>query len=122
MKEKFELKEIDDIKYLPCEIDIDDYFDDTVVNDKNLPDVVMDIVEEYDDNEDPMLTKNTEGDWTKNTKVDGFYEIMGDKYVVNYCVNVINECGHYSNNYNIMYVDKNELCYKYIRLIYDDGG
>ena len=95
--------------------------DDTVVDAKHLP-YVIDIVDEYDDITYLMLTKNTKRDWTKNTKVDGFYELMGDKYVVNYYVNIINESGHYNNNYNVMYVDKNELCYKYIRLIYDDGG
>ena len=31
--------------------------------------------------------------------------------------------GYYdSNNYNNLYVDKNDVCYKYIRYIYDDGG
>ena len=58
-----------------------------------------------------MLTKNTDGDWTENTKVDGLYELMGDKYVVNYYGNIINESSHYNNNYNVMCVKKNELCY-----------
>ena len=61
LKERLELKEIDDIKYLPCEIEMDDYFDDTVVNDENLPDVVMNVVEEYDDRMYLMLNKNTDG-------------------------------------------------------------
>ena len=51
-----------------------------------------------------MLTKNTDGNRTKITKVDGFYEIMGDKCVVNYCANIINESSHYNNNYNVMCV------------------
>ena len=50
--ERLELKKIDDIVDLPCEIQMDDYFDDTVVNDKNLPDVVIDIVNDYDDTND----------------------------------------------------------------------
>ena len=78
-------------------------------------------MEEYDDRTYLMLNNNTDGDRTKITNVDGLYEIMGDKYVVNSCVNIINESSHYNNNYNVMYVDKNDLCYKYIRLIYDDG-
>ena len=86
---------------LPCEIEMDDYFDDTVVNDENLPDVVMDIVEEYADRMYLMLNNNTDGDRTKITNVDGLYELMGDKYVVNYYVNIINESDHYSNNCNV---------------------
>ena len=27
------------------------------------------------------ITNNIKGDWTKITNVDGFYELMGDKYV-----------------------------------------
>ena len=44
--------EFEGIKYMKClpwEMKIDDYFDDTFINDKNLPDVVMKVVEEYDD-------------------------------------------------------------------------
>ena len=69
-----------------------------------------------------MLTKNTDEDWTKITNVDGLYELMGDKNVVNYYVNIINKNSHYNNNYNVICVDKNDLCYKYTRLIHDDGG
>ena len=32
---------INTIKCLPCEIETDDYFDDTVVNDKHLPNDVI---------------------------------------------------------------------------------
>ena len=50
---------------LPCEIEMDDYFDDAVVDDKHLPVDVIDIVEEYNDKITYlMLTKNTYGDWT----------------------------------------------------------
>ena len=69
-----------------------------------------------------MLNKNTDGDRTRNTNVDRLYELMVDTNVDNYCVNVINESSHYNVQYNLKYVDKNDLCYKYIRLIYDDGG
>ena len=61
-----------------------------VVDDKHLSVDVIDIVEEYNDKITYlMLTKNTYGDWTKSTKVDVLYEIMGDKSVVNYCVNIL---------------------------------
>ena len=41
--ERLEVEKINNMKYLPCEIKIDDYFDDTVVNDKHLPNDVIDI-------------------------------------------------------------------------------
>ena len=40
---------INDIKYLPCKIEIDNYFEDTCINNNNLPDVLMSIVNEYDE-------------------------------------------------------------------------
>ena len=46
--EKLELEKIDDMKYLPVVVDIDNYFDDTVVDDKHLPYDVIDIVNKYD--------------------------------------------------------------------------
>ena len=72
LKERLELKEmINNMKCLPAEIDIDDYFDDTFINDNNLPDVVIDIVEEYNDKITYlMLNKNTDGDRTRITHVD----------------------------------------------------
>ena len=71
LKERLELEKIDNMQCLPCEIDTDD-FDDTVVDNKHLPYDVIDIVKEYDDR-----TKNTDGDKTKNTRVNGFYELLG---------------------------------------------
>ena len=41
--------ERDEKSDLHCEREIDDYFDNPVVNDNNLPDVVIDIVNEYND-------------------------------------------------------------------------
>ena len=58
--ERLELKKIDDIVDLPCEIKTDNYFDDTTVDDKHLPYDVMDIVEEYDKITYLVLTKNTD--------------------------------------------------------------
>ena len=46
--ERLEVEKINNMKCLPYEMKIDDYFDNTVVNDKNLPYVVIDIVNEYD--------------------------------------------------------------------------
>ena len=69
-----------------------------------------------------MLTNNTKRDWTKITNVDGFYELIGGNNVVKYYVDIINENGHYNNNYNVMSINKDENCYVKVRLIYDDGG
>ena len=52
---------------LHCEIEMDDYFDNTAVNDANLPDVVINVVEEYDDR---MLNNNTDCDKTRIPNVD----------------------------------------------------
>ena len=105
------------MKCLPCEIDIDGYFDDTVVDDRHLPCDVMDIVEEYDKITYLMLTKNTDGDKTKNTKVDGFYELIGNNGVKYYVDN-----GHYNNSNSVTSVSKDDNCYIKVRLLYDDGG
>ena len=76
----------------------------------------MSVVEEYDEKiTDFILNKTTDGDRTKITNVDGFYEWI-DKNDVKYYV----DNGH--NNNNKLYVDNNDVCYKYIRYIYDDGG
>ena len=37
LKERLELEKIYYMKCLPCEIDIDGYFDDTAVDDRHLP-------------------------------------------------------------------------------------
>ena len=34
LKERLEVVKINDIKYLPCKIEIDNHFDDTCINDK----------------------------------------------------------------------------------------
>ena len=104
---------------------IDDYFDDTVVNDKHLPNDVIDVVEEYNDTITYLVvTKITDGDWTKITNADKVYERIKRNNPINYTgiINDIEVMGYYLNGHNVMYVDKNDLCYKYVRLIYDDGG
>ena len=120
--ERLELEKIDDVKYLPVVVGVDDYFDDTTVDDEHLPCIVMDIVDEDDDITYLMLTKNTKRDWTKITNVDGFYELIGGNNVVKYYADIINGNGHYNNHYNVMRVSKDENCYVKVRLIYDDGG
>ena len=55
--ERLEVEKINNTKCLPYEMKIDDYFDNTVVNEENLPDVVIDIVNEYDDTNDMGITK-----------------------------------------------------------------
>ena len=71
-----------------------------------------------------MLTKNTDGDWTKLTNVDKVNEKIKRDNPINYngIMNDIDLMGYYINNKNVVYVDKNDLCYKNIRLLYDDGG
>ena len=66
---------INNIKYLPVEREIEDYFDNTFINNKHLPDV---IVEEYKNDKIAylMLTNNTDGDWTIITYVDKFYDCL----------------------------------------------
>ena len=122
--EKLKLEKIDDMKCLPCEIKIDD-FDDTVIDDKHLPYDVMNIVEEYDDRTYLMLTKNTDGDWTKNTRVNGFCELIGENNLVHYSCGRGDKFiykGYYRNHNNVRSVIKDDNCYKNIRLIYNDGG
>ena len=69
-----------------------DVYKRQVVDDIRLPDVVIDIVEEYDDKITYlMLNKNTDGDRTEITNVDGSYELIGNNGVKNYVDN-----GHYN--------------------------
>ena len=105
LKERLELKEIDDIQYLPCKIEMDNYFDD-----------VIDIVEYNEKITYLVLTRITDGDRTKSTNVDRFYELIGDNGVKYYVDN-----GHNNNN-NKLKVHKNNLCFKYVRYLHDDGG
>ena len=66
-----------------------------------------------------MLNKNTDGDRTEITNVDGFYELIGNNGVKYYVDN-----GHYNNNNNnsVTSVSKDDNYYIKIRLLYDDGG
>ena len=63
----------------------------------------------------PMLTDNTNGDWTKLTNIEQVYEpIKGIRNDVEVVV--------YYNNINKLDINKNDLCYKYVRLLFDDMG
>ena len=67
--------ERDEKSNLHCKREIDGYFNNIFINDNNLPDV---IVEEYNNDKITymMLTKSTDGDWTKITNMDKVYEII----------------------------------------------
>ena len=91
--------ERDEKSGLPGKIEMDNYFDDD--------DKITDL----------MLNKNTNGNRIEITKVDGSDELMGNNGVKYYIDN-----GHYNNNNNKLCVDKNNLCFKYVRYLYDDGG
>ena len=55
------------MKYLPVKIESEDYFDDTCVNNNNLP---------YDEKiTDPILNIITNGDWTEINNVDLVYDL-----------------------------------------------
>ena len=55
--ERLGWEKINYMKYLPCKIEIGDYLNNTVVNENNLPYVVIDIVNEYDDTNNMGITK-----------------------------------------------------------------
>ena len=103
---------------------MDDYLDDTTVDDEQLPYDVNDIVDEYDDITYLSLTNNIKGDWTKITNVDKVYEIIIRNNPIDYYGIMKNTelTGHYIKNNNVMRVNKDENYYVKIRWIYDDGG
>ena len=70
-----------------------------------------------------MLTKNTDGDWTKITNIDKVYEIIKGNNSRNHngIMNDRELMGYYNNN-NKLSVSKDERCYKKLRLLYNDGG
>ena len=95
--------------------------------DKHLPYIVMSVVEEYDEKiTDFRLNKTTDRHQTKITDVDRCYDlIMMWNNPVNYYVGITEQFEVLENYYiefNKLSVDKNDLCYKYIRLLFDDGG
>ena len=71
-----------------------------------------------------LVTNDNKGDWTQNTNADSFYERIysnpGD-----YCVGVMEQWEKLNSCYidsDKMKIIKSELCYKNIRLLFDDGG
>ena len=60
------------------------------------------------------MYKRQDGDGSEITNVDRLYELVDDV-----------DNGYYNNNNNNnnnLYVYNNDLCYKYVRYLYDDGG
>ena len=47
----------------------------------------------------------------KRQNVDRLYELIDDV-----------DNGYYNNNNNNLYVYNNDVCYKYVRYLHDDGG
>ena len=105
--------ERDEKSELHCEREIDEYFNNTVIKDNNLPDVV---VEEYNNDKITYLgvTTNTYGDGTRITNVDKVYEIIigNNPIIYDGIMNDIELLGYYDNNINKLSVDKNDLYYK----------
>ena len=82
---------------------------------------VIDIVEEYDDRTYLMLTKNTDGDNTKNTRVNGFYELIGENNLVHYSYDkgkILICKGYYINSNNYRSVIKDNNFYVKVRLLF----
>ena len=99
-------------------------------NNKHLPGVRISVLvtaDGYDDESINYLTEadNTNGDWTKNTKVDTAYDKIIKNDPINYCYGLTDKVDlnrHYIQKGNIINLNKNELCMFNIRLIFDDGG
>ena len=109
--QRLNMGRVDYMKDLPCAVNVDDYFDDTTVDNKHLPCDVIDIVDEYDDEIITCLvmTNNTKGDWTKITNIDKFYDLTIRSNPVN-CYGIMKNTDlkeHYIQKGNIMYVNKN---------------
>ena len=82
-----------------------------------------------DDNDQKMtkylmvMNNNNMVDWTKDTDVDRFYELIVCNNVVKYYVDTMDKIdvdSCYNNNKIMLF--KNEMCNVGIRLIFDDGG
>ena len=122
LKEMLEVIEINDMKYLLCAGEIENCFDDTYLNNNNLPYVVM--------NEkitDLILNITTNGDWTKINNFDLVYDkiiIMGSNPMYDYCGKMykLKFYGYYTQDSHTMCVNKIENSYVKPRLIFDDGG
>ena len=70
------------------------------------------------------MTNYTKGDWTI-PNVDKFYDIVMWSNPAEYYYGImdkINLNSYYITKDDIMYLIKNELCIRKIRLLFDDGG
>ena len=94
-----ELKEmLNDMKYLLVKIESEDYFDDTVLNNNNLPYVVMN-----DKTTDLTMNIITNGDLTDVLNVDLFYDYFGK----------MNEVGFYGYDTQ----DSNSVSYTHLLFV-----
>ena len=102
----------------PCKIGIDNYFNDICINNNNLSDVLISIVNEYDEKINYLtLYKNTYGDRIEITNVDRFYESIGNNGMKYYV-----DKGYNTNDSHMLCINEIEMCYVQQRLIFDDGG
>ena len=93
--------ERDEESELHYETEREEYLNKTVINDDKIIDWV--------------LRQFTNGDWTKLMDSDKLYEIINGM-MKNLEIMV------YENNNNKLKVNKNNLVYKYVRYLFDDGG
>ena len=111
------------IKDLPCEVISTVVNDDYIVEKKYLPGDRMGVLVADDDNSEVikylMVIENTNGDWTKNTKVDKFYERIiysnpGDYYLgIMEQLEKLNSCYIDSNQMSIIEIEKCYVCLLY---------
>ena len=121
LAERLDITRVNNIEYLPCEIG-STANDDKVGDIDYLPYEITDVVDEYNDITYLMVTKNTDGDRTKNTNVDGLYELIMGSNLGNYSCDIGDESIVKSYYINVMSINKDDKCYVKVRLIYDDGG
>ena len=127
------MERISNIQYLPYEVIStvvnDDYID--VEDDIHLPvgRISVLVTADYYDVDSRnylIVTNDNKGDLTKHTDVDRFYERIIWSNTGGYYSGVMEQFekwkGYYINGNNIMYLIKNELCIRKIRLLFDDGG
>ena len=97
-------------------------------NNKYLPYSETEVVGDDDENNDfvtyLIVTNHTEGDRTI-PNVDKFYDIVMWSNPAEYYYGIMDKTdlnSYYITKDDIMYLIKNELCIRKIRLLFDDGG
>ena len=117
-----------DLPFSTCVVAKDDYIE--ADNNKHLPVLRVSVLVTADNHSEGnintlIVTNDTNGDLTKNTDVDFAYDkiIMGNNSE-NYYYGITDKKdlnGYYTKDSHMVYVNKNEMCYVGIRLIFDDG-